>query len=83
MMTTNKRKKKIDMRDYIPEFQYLEDDDLIEWYKVFNKYIDEYHRVNQESTDEVEYKLLTDCGIEQFPDWTIYTITNKIKKEED
>lgn len=83
MMTTEKKRKKIDIRDYVPELSFLEDEDLIEWFKVFNGYINEYHKVSEQSDETTEYKLLTDCGIEQFPDWTIYTITNKIKKEED
>lgn len=77
---------KIDLRDYVDYFNCLEDEDLIEWYKMFDEYIKGFFETEKESTDTKKYMLLTDCGIIQFPEWTVFRIekgTENEKKEEE
>lgn len=82
MNKNNKRKNKIDIRDYVPYLINLNNDEIVSFYKSINSYYDEYLRCNNEE-DGIQTKILTEIGIEgenKFLDFTYYDITVKSNK---
>lgn len=76
MNKNNKRKNKIDIREYVPYLENLTNEEIVDFYNNILNYYDEYLKCNKDK-DGIQQKVLTDIGIEgdnKFLEFTYYDI---------